>query len=174
MYHHGTRRASPSTVQRVNAHAAYRVGAAVPIKTIVVGLDGSPRADGVLGYAESLAGVTGARLVLVQVAGIPPEMELAWPLSDRPLESAIRGQARAYLEACARRLPPELLGGVRVAQGVPWQALCAVASDENANLIVIGSHGYGALDHLTGTTAAKVVNHADRPVLVVRPVPGAP
>jgi nucleotide-binding universal stress UspA family protein len=36
------------------------------------------------------------------------------------------------------------------------------------DLIVIGSHGYDALDRLLGTTAAKVVNHADRSVLVVR------
>jgi len=33
---------------------------------------------------------------------------------------------------------------------------------------VIGSHGYGGLDRLLGTTAARVVNHADRNVLIVR------
>jgi nucleotide-binding universal stress UspA family protein len=37
-----------------------------------------------------------------------------------------------------------------------------------ADLIVIGSHGYGGLDRVLGTTAARVVNHADRSVLVVR------
>jgi nucleotide-binding universal stress UspA family protein len=37
-----------------------------------------------------------------------------------------------------------------------------------AALILIGSHGYSGLDHLLGTTAARVVNHADRSVLVVR------
>ena len=41
-------------------------------------------------------------------------------------------------------------------------------------LIVIGSHGYGGIDHLLGTTAARVVNHADRPVLVVRGPSGLP
>jgi nucleotide-binding universal stress UspA family protein len=33
---------------------------------------------------------------------------------------------------------------------------------------VIGAHGYGKLDRMLGTTAAKVVNHADRNVLIVR------
>jgi nucleotide-binding universal stress UspA family protein len=43
-----------------------------------------------------------------------------------------------------------------------------VATDENVALIVIGAHGYQGLDRMLGTTAAKVVNHADRAVLVVR------
>ena len=39
------------------------------------------------------------------------------------------------------------------------------------HLVIIGSHGYGGIDHLLGTTAARIVNHADRPVLVFRPTP---
>jgi universal stress protein F len=34
--------------------------------------------------------------------------------------------------------------------------------------VVIGSHGYGGLDRVLGTTAAKIVNHASCSVLVVR------
>jgi nucleotide-binding universal stress UspA family protein len=144
------------------------------MKKILVGLDGSPRAGGVLAYAESLARITGAKLVLFRSFGIPPEMTLAWPASDQPLESALRAQAQKYLDECAGSLPGDLLGGVRVALGAPWQAVCAAAIGENVDLIVIGSHGYTAIDHLLGTTAAKIVNHADRPVLVVRPPSTAP
>ena len=35
-------------------------------------------------------------------------------------------------------------------------------------MIVIGSHGYGGLDRILGTTAARVVNHALCSVFVVR------
>jgi nucleotide-binding universal stress UspA family protein len=139
------------------------------MKKILVGLDGSRRADAVLTYAASLGRLTGAKLILFRSFGIPPDMTLAWPASDQPLELALQTQAQKYLDACAETLPSELLGGVRVAVGVPWQAVCAVARDENADLIVIGAHGYSGIDHLIGTTAAKIVNHADRPVLVVRP-----
>jgi len=52
--------------------------------------------------------------------------------------------------------------------GTAWDAICRVAQEEAVDLIVIGSHGYGALDRFIGTTAAKVVNHADRSVLIVR------
>lgn len=141
------------------------------MKKTLVALDGSPRADGVLAYAVSLARLTGAKLVLFRSFGIPPDMTLAWPASDEPLEMALRKQAQTYLDDQARGVPNGLLGGVRVAVGAPWQAICSMARDENVDLIIIGSHGYSGFDHLLGTTAARVVNHADRPVLVARPIP---
>ena len=148
------------------------------MKKLLVAIDGSPRADGVLTHAESIARHTGAKLILLRSFGIPPDMSLAWPANDEPLEQALRTRAQAYLDECARRLPSELLGGVRVSLAVPWEAVCKAARDEDVDLIVIGSHGYSGLDHLLGTTAAKIVNHADRSVLVVRPQratsPGAP
>jgi len=55
-----------------------------------------------------------------------------------------------------------------VRTGVPWQAICEAAREQEAELIILGSHGYGGFDRLLGTTAAKVVNHADRSVMVVR------
>ena len=52
---------------------------------------------------------------------------------------------------------------------MPWEGVCRVARERQVDLIVVGSHGYGgAMDHILGTTAAKIVNHADRNVLVVR------
>ena len=50
-----------------------------------------------------------------------------------------------------------------------WDAICSHALEHDVDVIVIGSHDYRFLDRIVGTTAAKVVNHADRPVLVVRP-----
>ncbi|MGH7434577.1 MAG: universal stress protein, partial [Polyangiaceae bacterium] len=139
------------------------------MKKLLVALDGSARADGVLAQAESIARRTGETLILFRSFGVPPDMSLAWPANDEPLEQALRTRAQAYLDECARRVPSELLGGVRVSLGVPWEAVCRAAREEDVDLIVIGSHGYGGLDHLLGTTAAKIVNHADRSVFVVRP-----
>ena len=62
----------------------------------------------------------------------------------------------------------ELLDAVEVKIGTPWSAICDEAKKIKADLIVIGSHGYGTLDRILGTTAAKVVNHAECSVLVVR------
>jgi nucleotide-binding universal stress UspA family protein len=138
------------------------------MKKILVALDGSPRAPAVLERAVSLARSTGAELVLFRSYAIPPDMQLAWPAADAPLEDALRAQAQSYLEGCARTVPAGVVAGVRVTPGVPWRAVCDAARSEGVDLIVIGSHGFGGIDHLLGTTAAKIVNHADRSVLVVR------
>ena len=50
-----------------------------------------------------------------------------------------------------------------------FQANCYVlATGAGADCIVIGSHGYSGFDRILGTNAAKVVNHAECSVLVVR------
>ncbi len=139
------------------------------MKKILVGLDGSPRAAGVLAAAIRLARATSARVQLFRAVGVPPDVpEIAWSIAPAQLEVVLQREALEALEALARDLPVQLVAGESVALGVPWQGICQAARRENADLIVIGSHGYGGADRLLGTTAAKVVNHADRSVLVVR------
>jgi len=136
---------------------------------ILVGLDGSPRAKGVLDAAIDLAQRTGSKLVLMRAIGIPVELPPeAYALPPSSLEGLLEQEAKRYVEEQAKAVPEALLGGLKVAVGTPWQAILHVAKDENVDLIIIGSHGYQGIDRLIGTTAAKVVNHADRSVLVVR------
>jgi len=136
---------------------------------LLVGHDGSPRARDVLRAAVALARRLGARIWLFRAAGIPVELprEL-YGLSPDELTTRLLAQTQAALDEAAREIPPDLLGGVRAAMGPPWQAICQAGKDVGAGCIIIGSHGYGAVDRLIGTTAAKVVNHADRSVLVIR------
>ena len=55
------------------------------------------------------------------------------------------------------------------ARGEGWGAkLCATAAEEAADVLVVGSHGHGALaDALLGSISNYAVHHSDRPVLVV-------
>ena len=136
---------------------------------ILVGLDASPRAKGVLEAALDLAKRTGSKLVLMRAVGIPVEIPPeAYALPPASLEDLLRNEAQRYLDEQILAVPEELRGGTKIGVGVPWQQICAAAKEENIDLIMIGSHGYQGLDRLIGTTAAKVVNHADRSVLVVR------
>lgn len=140
------------------------------MKRILVGLDGSPRADGVLTAAIDLARKYGAKLVLCRSVGIPAEMPPEIWQDPVPLSDHLRQQAEKYLESNVPKVPTELFGGHRtlVEIGTPWSGICQAAKEENADLIVIGSHGYSGLDKILGTTAAKVVNHAHCSVWVVR------
>jgi nucleotide-binding universal stress UspA family protein len=49
----------------------------------------------------------------------------------------------------------------------PWRLILTNAQRLGADLIVLGSHGYGGWDRVLGTTAGKVANLADRNVFVV-------
>lgn len=139
------------------------------MKRILVGLDGSARSQSILKAAVDVARRFDAKVVLFRGVGIPTGIpDDVWQLDPNTLGDVLRERAHTYLEECARRVPPELLDGTRVAIGTPWQSVCGAAADEHVDLIVIGSHGYGGIDRLLGTTAAKIVNHAQTSVLVIR------
>jgi universal stress protein F len=142
------------------------------MKMIVAAIDGSPRADGVVSTAVSLARLNGAKICLVRSFGIPAAMPVhVWALPGGSLVDTLRHDAQAYLDARAKEVPPELLAGVRVEMGIPWEAICHAAKALDADLVIIGAHGYAGIDHLLGTTAARIANHVDRSLLIVRPKP---
>jgi nucleotide-binding universal stress UspA family protein len=139
------------------------------MRRILVGLDASPRSKGVLAAAIDLAQRTGAKLRLLRAVGIPPELPSnVWAFSPAQLTETFLATATRELEEASVEIPPELRDGIHVQVGVPWESICRTAREYDADLIVIGSHGYGLIDRLVGTTAAKVVNHADRSVYVAR------
>jgi nucleotide-binding universal stress UspA family protein len=142
------------------------------MKRILVAIDGSPRESLILRTALDLAERVDARLILYRAVGIPPELPPA-ALAVHPddVPRLLEDIARRHLEELAARLPDNRRGGVHVDLGVAWRGICDAARAERADLIVIGSHGYSDIDRIIGTTAAKVVNHADRSVMVVRQPP---
>lgn len=139
------------------------------MKKILAALDSSPRASHVLASASALAAATGAELYLLRTIGLPPDLpDDAYRLSPDGVTELLRANAARDLEHLASTIDPKVVVHILVRIGVPWGAILEAAKQHEADLIVIGSHGYTAIDHVLGTTAAKLVNHADRSVLVVR------
>lgn len=140
------------------------------MERILVALDASRRASVVLTTAVSLASATGAKIRIFRA--IPVQPEIPWDMiREFPpggLEALLALHAKADLEGRAQDVPAEQFDGVATGIGTAWSAICTAGREYEADLIVIGSHGYGAVSQLLGTTAGKVVNHADRSVLVVR------
>jgi nucleotide-binding universal stress UspA family protein len=57
---------------------------------------------------------------------------------------------------------------VRLEDGKPWQVICKVAAELQAQPIVIGARGLGRMESaLLGSVSTAVVHHTKRPVLVV-------
>jgi nucleotide-binding universal stress UspA family protein len=140
------------------------------LKKIVVGIDDSPRAPEIVQAARVLAERTGARLIFVHAVSLPtgiPHEYYIYPADRMP--EVLERDALKLLEKTVRDLPRELILALRPRIGTAWNVLCNIAKEDQADLIVIGSHGYGGIDRILGTTAARVVNHAECSVLVVKP-----
>jgi universal stress protein F len=118
-----------------------------------------------------MAQLSGAKLVVYRAIGVPPDMpgEL-FRVTDMRLEDYLLQHAHRDLERLTRDVPPDLIERVTTSFATPWDGICTAAKENDVDLIVLGSHGYGGLDKILGTNAGKVVNHADRNVLVVRTV----
>jgi len=139
------------------------------MKRILVCLDASPRAPHVLATAADLARRTGAKMSLLRTVGLPPEVDQEMFVhSAADVIENLKGRARTELFGLAKDIPEALVERVDVVIGTPWDAICREAKSLDADLVVIGSHGYSGFDRILGTTAGKVVNHCDRSVMVVR------
>jgi universal stress protein A len=138
------------------------------IDKILVAVDGSARAPGVIQAAAQIAVRFRATLTPFRAILIPPEFPPAARASHLdPLAVHLEAAAIADLRELTRPLVGVRLQASLVAVGQPWRAILECAEGMNADLIVIGSHGYHFVDHLLGTTAAKVVNLARQNVFVV-------
>jgi nucleotide-binding universal stress UspA family protein len=138
------------------------------MKRILVCLDGSAAQTAVLDAAAAVAGALGAKLILFHAVAIPvhlPPQALALPPTD--VGGLLSDMARTQLEELAQARA-ELVERIQVEIGTAWRAVCDTAKADAVELVVIGSHSYGGIDRLLGTTAAKIVDHAPCSVYVVR------
>jgi universal stress protein F len=81
------------------------------------------------------------------------------------LEERVK-EAQTLLDGIART--SGLNAEARVLRGHAAQSILDVAEDVGADLIVVASHRPGLSDYLLGSTASRVVRHANCSVLVVR------
>jgi nucleotide-binding universal stress UspA family protein len=139
------------------------------IETILLATDGSPASEGASDEAIDLAVQVGARLLVVSVlggAGSRPAgstVETSGPADSR---DSLTNKAQALVQrAKAAGCDATFL----VWDGDPGEAIVAAADSENADLIVVGSHGRSGVSRfLIGSVSDFVVRHAHCPVMVVR------
>lgn len=143
------------------------------LTTIIVGLDFSEGSDQALDRALALAEQHQAKLVLVHAqADDAPIAEANNEMLAQigEVSAALRVEEARQL---ADRLATIEARGVRVEvrtrTGPPGEVLAAVALEDNAELIVVGTHGHTGLSHfLLGSVAAATIRHAACDVLVCR------
>jgi len=143
------------------------------INRILVALDGSKLAEQALPAASGLAAATACEIVLL-TAIAPMER---WANADTPIWEEEEGAlAKGYLDTVARPLRDDgLTVKTRLIWGRPSEMIRQAADEENADLIVMTTHGRsGVARWLIGSVADNVLRTCHRPLLLLRAQDKAP
>jgi len=131
---------------------------------VVVGVDGSPDSDTALAWAQGYARANGALLQVVVAWHWPTSY--GYPIGYDGYSPEADAQELADKAVAGLDLPDERVRTV-VVEGFAGPTLVSVS--EQADLLVVGCHGHGALSSvLLGSVSAHCVHHASVPVVIVR------
>ena len=145
----------------------------ITLKNILVATDFSEVADAALAYGRALARNFGATLHVLHVAD-DVYVRLwgdAYMAVLPELQRDIEEEARKRLETLLVYNDPNPLptNAIVVTSSTAAAAIVDCASERKIDLIVVGTHGRGAVAHLLmGSVAERVVRTAQCPVLTVR------
>lgn len=144
------------------------------MKTILVAIDFSNATPLVLEQAKLQAKSHGARLHLIHV--IEPEPSYAaygFTPNEVPALQEYQGEAKRRATDKLQKLAREASVGLPdstavVAEGSPLRCIANCVEEQQADLLVLGSHGHGAIASLLlGSVAEGMVRRALVPTLVV-------
>ena len=146
-------------------------------KRVLVTTDFSEAGDAAIPHAFRVAGDHGAEVVLCHVIETPPTPNPLYshytPTELFRPEARLKAEQQAH-EALRARVPKDApLAGVpfrtRVVDGEPVARILEVAREEEADLLVIATHGRTGLKHFfLGSVVERVIRQAHCPVLVTR------
>jgi nucleotide-binding universal stress UspA family protein len=138
-------------------------------KVILVPIDFSGCSNRTLQYAMHIAVRENANIWLLHVFRVPDYVVTQFGWGQHDCRSAEQ-EAQANLNTVEKEV---LSRGIKAKAcfrvGHPFEEIVSMANDPEVDLVLIGSHGCSAIKQLLmGSTAARVVEHARCPVLVVK------
>ena len=146
----------------------------IALKKILVATDFSEPSDAALAYGRELARTFGASLTVLHI--VDNILTRAYGaegvvLADPELQREIETSAQRQVDASLFDEDRQALGavGLVITSNSPSAAIVTYARDASVDLIVMGTHGRGAIAQLLmGSVAERVVRIAPCPVLTVR------
>ena len=132
---------------------------------VVVGVSGSAESEQALDWA--LAEAASRDVPLTAVMAWQPGNRAPEPAQYAQLVERKREEALTILDLALRRTGISVRAQARLAEGPAADAL--LAAQDDADLVVLGRRGHGRVGRLVlGSVSSTVVEHATRPVTVVR------
>lgn len=129
---------------------------------ILVPIDFSPQSKAALGYAEAFAQQSGAELLVVHI--IDPKIQ--------DLKGLNRDDTLVALYEALHALKPadeKIECSYQIVEGAAAKSIVDLANEEQAEMIVMGTHGRTGMKRLVmGSVAEAVVRNAKCPVLTLR------
>jgi nucleotide-binding universal stress UspA family protein len=141
--------------------------------SIVVGTDGSQRAEKAVERAGQLAGALGVVVHIVSAHSKGPDgmyMAGAGEFGDAEVfvEDEKRVRAQHYVERARGRLTDlGVTSEGHIWRGDPAEALVRIAEEQSAQLIVVGNRGMTGARRVLGSVPNSVSHHAPCDVLIV-------
>lgn len=139
---------------------------------IVFATDFSEGSDYAFRAALSLARKYDSKLIVVHIINEPVDLRGFYVphISFDKLEEEIEQGAEKLMEKFCRTHMQDFSNyESHVFPGIPYDEIIKKATEFNADLIVLGTHGRTGLDHvLFGSTAEKVVRKSPIPVMTIR------
>jgi len=144
----------------------------INLKRILVATDFSRHSEVALRYATAFAKAFEAEVILCHVLERPDFISSLPPVSEGyfPPNLAELQEKHARVK-CEEVLAAAGLSHARVLllHGSPSAETVKAAQEEDVDLIIVGTHGRGAIAHmLLGSVAERIVRTAQCPVLTVR------
>jgi len=140
----------------------------MPFSTILAAIDGSEASDRAFATALELASLTGASLTALAVEGPLP----AYAATLGEVEEVRREKDAYFGKLLARTHERAEAAGIDVTvelrPGHASELIVGIAREVDADLIVLGHRGHFLRDHLLGSTADRVAEHAGCPVMIVK------
>ena len=155
-------------------------GATAPV---LIGYDGSEVARAAVRHAAGLFAGRPAVLATVWEPGLasvsaglsdtfgagnlPPDLETVEAIdrAQREHASTVAGDGAEFARSLGLDVEPQAVPD----EGDVAETLLGIARERGAAVVVVGSHGISGLrPRLLGSVSRKVVEHCDRPVLVIR------
>ncbi len=145
----------------------------IVLKKILVATDFSTASDTALEYGRELARMSGATLEVLHITeNVISQYATEFAFVDFPeVQKQVEDAAQERLNGLLSREDRAQLHATPVLRThiAPSIAIVEYARQERVDLIVMGTHGRGALAHLLmGSVAERVVRTAPCPVLTVR------
>jgi nucleotide-binding universal stress UspA family protein len=142
-------------------------------RSIVVGTDGSQRAERAVDRAGEIANALGATVHIVSGYSEDSSPVIVAPRLVAPAEvheeDVNRTHAQNYVDRAQRRLSHlGIESETHVWPAEPAEALLAIADERDAELIVIGNRGMTGARRVLGSVPNHVSHHARCDVLIVK------